>query len=154
MGTTMEFRLLARDEWPLILPLVRQLNPDTDPGVLESRLREMMDQPYHCLGAFREEALVGICGFWITTRFYCGKQIELDNVVVLESERSRGTGRAMMAWIYRYAREIGCRTCELNAYVTNARSHKFYLNEGFAIVGYHFQKPLVSEGESESTSDS
>ena len=33
-------------------------------------------------------------------------------------------------------------TVELNTYVTNDRSHKFYFNQGYSILGYHFQKEL------------
>lgn len=45
-------------------------------------------------------------------------------------------------WFMTRARERGCETSELNTYVNNHRSHKFYLNEGYVIKGYHFLKKL------------
>jgi hypothetical protein len=47
-----------------------------------------------------------------------------------------------MGWIHRYCKEKGCNSVELNTYVENHPSHKFYYNEGFQILGYHFLKKL------------
>lgn len=135
-------KLLEKDNFDLILPLVSDLNPGLSEDLLKERLQEMSSQNYQCLIATEGDTVVGVCGFWITTRFYCGKQVEVDNVVVSESMRSKGLGKQMMQWIYDYGRSIGCKTCELNTYVTNSPSHKFYYNEGFAILGFHMQKEI------------
>jgi hypothetical protein len=46
-----------------------------------------------------------------------------------------------------WARQHKCQSVELNTYVQNPRSHKFYFNQGHSIIGYHFQKKLVGENE-------
>ena len=79
---------------------------------------------------------------WITTRYYCGKFVEPDNVVINKEYRNKGIGKKLMAWIYDYARNNGCIWSELSAYVTNPRAHKFYLNEGYNILGYRFCRKL------------
>ncbi|MHA7843570.1 MAG: GNAT family N-acetyltransferase [Winogradskyella sp.] len=56
--------------------------------------------------------------------------------------RKKGLGKLFMGWIHRYCKEKGCNSVELNTYVENHPSHKFYYNEGFQILGYHFLKKL------------
>ena len=140
---TITCRILDQGEYDLILPLAHLLNEEAPISLLKERLGEMMNQGYQCLAAFDGEEIVGICGMWITTRFYCGKQVEVDNVVVVRSYRSKGIGKIMMNWVYDYAASIGCATCELNAYVSNGGAHRFYFKEGFDILGFHFQKNFI-----------
>ncbi len=142
MNDTITVILIPADDLSVILPLVQMLNPDIDEAVLARRLEEMPGQGYQCAGAYLREQLVGICGLWIATRFYCGKYLEPDNVVVHPDFRSLGVGQALMAWVYDYARAESCEVVELNSYVGSPRAHKFYLNEGFQILGFHFQKTL------------
>jgi len=44
----------------------------------------------------------------------------------------------LIDWLIRYAKETGRSILELNTYVGNTRSHKFYYNMDFEIKGYHF----------------
>ena len=139
----MHVDLLATADLPRILPAVAYLNPGVPEALLAERLETMTGQGYRCAAALEGDEIVGVCGIWVTTRLYCGLQIEADNVVVLPEARSRGVGRALMAWVYRYARSIGCETVELNAYLANLRAHEFYRADGFDVLGYHFPKKLA-----------
>lgn len=76
------------------------------------------------------------------TRHYAGKSCEPDHIYIHPNHRNKGIGKKLFEFIYRYAKEKGCETSELNSYVSNYRSHKFYLNEGYEIKGYHFLKEL------------
>ena len=134
--------LIPAADLSTILPLVQVLNPALDEALLATRLNEMVGQGYQCAGAYDGDMLVGVCGIWVATRFYCGKYLEPDNVVVHPDYRSRGVGQALMAWVYDYARSLNCEVVELNSYVASPRAHKFYFNEGFQILGFHFQKRL------------
>ena len=157
------FRMLERHELPLALPLLAALNPGIAPGLLAERFLASAAYPtYRCAAALLDpalmdaallddgeavstvggRALVAVAGLWETTRPYSGKQLEPDHVVVLPAVRSRGVGRKLMAWIEALARAEGCETIELNAYLANTRAHAFYAADGFAPLGYHFQKRL------------
>lgn len=138
-----EIRLLRPEELPRILPLACELNPSIPSESILSRLKEIEEYPnYKCVATFSSDLITGICGFWITTRFYCGKQLEVDNLIVAESHRSLGIGQRLMDFIVQFGLENECESIELNTYVTNFRSHKFYLNDGYSIIGYHMQKML------------
>ena len=142
MSDSITVSLIPTDQLRVILPLVKSLNPDIDEALLARRLEEMVGQGYQCAGAYQNGQLVGICGLWVATRFYCGKYLEPDNVVVHPDFRSLGVGQKLMAWVYDYARSLGCEVVELNSYVGSPRAHKFYFGEGFGILGFHFQKKL------------
>ena len=137
-----EIRLLDAEEIPGILPLVRQLNPTIPPATLRKRLAEMINLNYHCAGAFENGKLVGAAGMWFGARFYCGRYIDVDNVIVDEKQRSLGIGKLLMNWIEAYAREQGCEVSVLDAYTTNTEAHRFYLRDGYKIIGFHFHKEL------------
>lgn len=137
------FNKILKEEIPQILPLIQQLmeNQFSDDILLE-RFTEMFTQNYECFGIYLDEKLVGVFGMWFMTRHYAGRSCEPDHIYIDESYRNLGIGKKLFEFIYDYAGKKGCETSELNSYVSNYRSHKFYLNEGYVIKGYHFIKKL------------
>jgi diamine N-acetyltransferase len=63
-------------------------------------------------------------------------------VFILPEYRGKGIGEKLMEWIYAYAKSRGCVASELNCYVTNNGGQKFWINEGYKILAFHFQKQL------------
>lgn len=126
-----------------IIPLMQQLgNFSVSETLLKERLQEMVKQNYECLGVFDSEKLIGVCGLWFQTRHYAGRSVEVDHVIIDDAYRSHGIGKILMEYVYEYAREKSCKWVELNTYVHNFPSHKFYYNQGFVAKGYHFVKEL------------
>ena len=105
-------------------------------------LPQMRAQGYRCIGAYEGKDCMGICGFWVGTRFWCGRHIDIDNFVLTEDARSKGVGAAMLRWIEEEGRRQNCDMAMLDTYADNYRSHKFYYREGYYILGYHFVKEL------------
>ncbi len=126
-----------------ILPLLQKLgNHSVSEAVLKERLLEMAQQNYECLGVYDADVLIGTCGLWFQTRHYAGRSLEIDHVIIDESYRGKGVGKKLMEFVYNYARSKSCNWVELNTYVHNFPSHKFYYNQGFVAKGYHFVKEL------------
>lgn len=137
------FKIIEKENINLVIPLVRKLNDDKiSYNLLEQRFSEMIHQNYECAVVFDGNKLIGVCGLWFCTRHYSGKSVEPDHVVIDEDYRGKGLGKQFFKWIYNYVKEKGFEAVELNTYVANAPSHKFYFNEGFRILGYHFFKKL------------
>ncbi len=136
------YRLIPRENIFSIIPLLQVLNDKIPAAVLEERLTEMADSGYECVGAFHEKELIGICGIWILTKYYIGKHIEPDNVIILPDYRGKNIGEEMMEWVYEYAKSKGCVASELNCYTANHGGQKFWSNEGYQILGFHYQKIL------------
>jgi GNAT superfamily N-acetyltransferase len=91
---------------------------------------------------FQDNELIGISSGWTTVRIYCGKQIELDNVIIDSTIQSKGYGKYFMEAISKWALKNNYKSIGLNTYVQNSRSHKFYFNKGFKILGFHFEKKI------------
>ena len=138
-----KFEIIDKDKITLIVPLVYKLNlGNISIAVLEQRFSEMKDQNYECAVIYDGDILIGVCGLWFCTRHYSGRSVEPDHVYIEETYRGKGLGKQFFEWIYDYVGKKGCEAVELNIYVSNYASHKFYYNEGFKILGYHFLKKL------------
>ncbi len=136
----LEIRWIEKGEIQIILPLLETINEGTDRMILERRLEEMMAAHYHCAGVFVGGQLAGICGAWVLHKHYIGKHIELDNVVILPEYRNDGMGAQLIAWLEAWANSENCNGSELNCYVHNSPGIKFWLNQGYKLLGFHFQK--------------
>lgn len=137
------FKILEKDKIQSIIPLVQKLNGNQDSdAILKQRFSEMITQNYECAVIYDDDKLIGVCGLWYCTRHYSGKSVEPDHVFIDDNYRGQGLGKLFFDWIYNYTKAKGFEAMELNTYVSNSASHKFYFNEGFKILGYHFLKKL------------
>ncbi len=139
----MKIELINEGEIFKIIPLLNILSPSLPDEVLRERLSEMVTQGYKCVGIYDGDQLIGICGIWILTKYYVGKHIEPDNMVFLPEYRSKGLGKELMSWVYEYGLKQGCVASELNCYLTNKSGQKFWKQEGYEPIAYHYQKKLL-----------
>ena len=137
------FKILEKENINLVVPLVQKLNGNkVSDEILEQRFSEMITQNYECAVIYDGDKLIGVTGLWYCTRHYSGKSVEPDHVYIDDDYRGKGLGKQFFEWIYNYVKQKGYEVVELNTYVSNPPSHKFYFNEGFKILGYHFFKSL------------
>lgn len=137
------FKIIDQKEIHSIIPLVQKLtNNKHSDLVLKERFTQMTTENYECAGVFDGDKLIGVSGLWFQTRHYAGKSMELDHVYIEAEYQGQGLGKIFFKWLYDYAKSKGCIASELNTYVQNYPSHKFYYNEGYEIYGYHFYKTL------------
>ncbi|GAA3609940.1 GNAT family N-acetyltransferase [Flavivirga amylovorans] len=137
------FKIIEKENINAVIPLVQELNENkVSYAILEQRFAEMITQNYECAVIYDDDKLIGVTGLWFCTRHYSGKSVEPDHVYIDKAYRGQGLGKQFFEWIYNYAIEKGYEAVELNTYVSNYASHKFYYNEGFSILGYHFLKKL------------
>lgn len=123
--------------------LILQLNAALDLPRYEELLRQMLPNGYRMVGAFDDAGIcTGLSGFWINTKLYSGKYLEVDNFVVDNAYRSQGLGKLLLSWMLQEAQRHGCNAVVLDAYATNSAAHRLYFREGFYIKGYHFYKSL------------
>ena len=136
----LEIKLIPTKDILSILPLLKELNKMTSDIVLKQRVLEMTTQHYKCIGMYINGELIGISGLWFLTRHYSGKTIEPDHVVISSKHRNQGLGKKLFEWIYKYAQSIGYEATELNTFIHNVKSHRFYENEGYKKLGFHYLK--------------
>ena len=137
------FQIIQKEFISEIIPLIQEFTDNKFPNdILEIRFNEMFTQNYECIGVFKGDMLIGLCGLWFQTRHYSGKSCEPDHVYIQPEYQGLGLGNKMFDYVERYCKEKGCESLELNTYVQNTSSHKFYYNLGYKILGYHFFKDL------------
>lgn len=138
-----EVRPIGQEYITQIAALTHHLNPALDLHLLEQRADEMFThEHYYCFGLFWEQELIGVASGWITVRLYSGKQLELDNVIILPKHQSKGYGQHFLDHLEAFAEERNCLTVELNAYVGNNKAHQFYERLDYVKLGFHFQKKI------------
>tara|TARA_B110000967_G_scaffold63333_1_gene65229 strand:- start:910 stop:1335 length:426 start_codon:yes stop_codon:yes gene_type:complete len=137
------FQIIQKEFISEIIPLIQEFTDNKFPNdILEIRFNEMFTQNYECIGVFKGDMLIGLCGLWFQTRHYAGKSCEPDHVYIQPEYQGLGLGNKMFDYVEKYCKEKGCESLELNTYVQNTSSHKFYYNLGYKILGYHFFKDL------------
>lgn len=124
------------------LPLIQHLYPEFTMQIYCNLLDEMLSNNYKQVVAFENEIPVGLSGFWVGTKLWCGKYLELDNVIVHPDHRSKGIGKVLTEYLNQKAIDLGCKVLALDAYTNNFSAHKFYYNLGFVPKGFHFVKFL------------
>ena len=88
------------------------------------------------------EKVVGVCGFRIMNNLGFGRIVFVDDLVVDESERSKGYGKILFDWLSMYAKENGCGRIHLDSAVHRVGAHKFYMEQRMAITSFFFSKEI------------
>ncbi len=139
-----DIRPLIPTDLPAAAALLHALNPDTPAPVIVDRLRTILTEHphYHLVGAFEGKHLAGVAGAWIATKIWCGRYLEIDNLVVDPDQRSSGIGSRLISRLEEIARSRDCKILVLDSYVANHPSHRLYYRLGFEAWGLHFIKPI------------
>lgn len=133
-------RQLTPKEIPGIFALVNLHNPSITKALFTRRLKDMLPFGYHAVGAFSGEKLVAVSGFWLRSRFWCGRQLDIDNFFVHPDYRRLGIGSRLVEWLEKRALREKCELIVLDAYADSFLAHRFYHREGFVATGSHFTK--------------
>jgi GNAT superfamily N-acetyltransferase len=124
------------------LEVLQFLYPSLTAAQYDLELDLMLPQQYGQLAVFDEAKCIAICGFWIGTKLWIGKYLELDNIVVDPAYRSRGVGELIFQTLEQKAKDEDCNMLALDSYTSNFQAHKFFYNQGFGPKGFHFVKLL------------
>ena len=87
--------LKSKEEILKYLSVLKFLYPELTYEKYSEMLDDMLNANYGQLAAFEGHKCIAISGFWCGTKLWCGKYIELDNVVVDPDYRSKGIGKLM-----------------------------------------------------------
>lgn len=135
-------RIDTAEEMHASLAVINELTPELKEAEYKKMLPDMVAHNYRQVGVYDQDKLVAVSGYWIGTKLYCGKYLEIDNFVVSGAHRSKRIGNMLVDWMQEEAKRNGCRAMLLDAYVENFRAHKFYYSQGFIARGFHYLKWL------------
>ncbi len=144
MTLKLEFKHLTTVEEMLqALPLVNQLYPDISAQDFPKSIKEMIDtNDYKMLAIYDKGNLVAISGYWLLRMLYCGRYLQISNLIVDQNYRDQGIGGKMLEYFEEYARKMDCDKFVLDSHIDNKKSHELFIRKGFYIRGLHFMKDL------------
>lgn len=129
------------------LPILQELYPSLTLDAYRNDLIDMLpNNHYGQIAVFEGETCLGLTGYWIGTKLWCGKYLEIDNLIVSEKKRSTGVGKRMFDYLAAKAMQENCTMMALDSYTSNFKAHKFFYNQSFAPKGFHFIRVLKNEG--------
>lgn len=139
------------EDWPAVAALLEQLGRPSAAGPDEPTLRrvyvEFLVRPdTDALVAEDGDRVVGFCNLLLVPRLnFSAPQAWVPDLVVAETERSRGIGAALLGRAEELAQERGCWSVFLTSANWRVRSHGFYRREGWDQSGQFFSKSLTGE---------
>ena len=122
--------------------VMAELRPHLERGKFEPLIRSMQEGGYRLACIRTGGRVVAVAGYRISTNLFMGHNLYVDDLVTAETERSKGYGRELLAWLRALAVENGCKGFHLDSGVQRKRAHEFYLREGLELSSYHFSVRL------------
>jgi GNAT superfamily N-acetyltransferase len=119
-----------------------QLRPKLVEGEFVDVIRAQQADGYQLAMLEAEGKVVAVAGFRVHHKLSSGKTMYVDDLVTDGGTRSRGHGRAMLAWLIDQARAAGCASFTLDSGTQRQDAHAFYLRERMRIAAFHFHLPL------------
>ena len=105
-------------------------------------VRGMESEGYQVAYVTEGGNVVAVAGYRISTNFWLGKHLYVDDLATSSEARSKGHGETLIRWLRDQAKATGCRSFDLDSGTQRGRAHKFYFRQGFTIAGYHFREEL------------
>jgi GNAT superfamily N-acetyltransferase len=135
-GAVGEAGLLARAE-----PVHRQLRPHLEADYV-AKMARVFAAGARMVVATEGEQVVGLAVFRCHENTADGVKCYVDDLVTDGAWRSRGVGQAVLGFVKRCARELGCDALILDSGVQRSGAHKFYFREGLVITAFNFKSQI------------
>lgn len=125
---------------PQTWPVMAQLRPDLSEADYIAMVDRMcVTDGFRVFAAMRDGAVVGVAGVRPMELLYCGRILQIDDLVVSDAKRSTGVGKALVDHVKAVARNERRGEVHLDSGLGRAEAHRFYDREGFERLGYHFR---------------
>ncbi len=122
--------------------VMAELRPHLKRETFVPRVRSMEPDGFRLAFISDGGRVVAVAGYRISTNLFYGRHLYVDDLVTADAERSKGHGRELLAWLRALAVETDCAAFHLDSGVQRKRAHAFYLREGLALSGHHFDVRL------------
>ncbi|MDQ3028417.1 MAG: GNAT family N-acetyltransferase [Pseudomonadota bacterium] len=119
----------------------RQLRPNL-PADYAERMKEVFASGAEMAVALVDGRVAGITVFRVMEKTFTGRELYCDDLVTDEKQRSKGVGRALIAYMEELGRRRGCHMLALDSGTHRQQAHKFYFREQMPITAFHFSKKL------------
>ena len=123
--------------------MLQELRTGLTAELLAQVLAEGGPQGLRFLGAFVDDACVGVAGWRFVANTSATRKLHVDDLVTSADRRSRGVGQALLTELELRATVAGCTVLDLDSGVQRYAAHRFYLRQRMDISAHHFGKRLL-----------
>lgn len=93
---------------------------------------KLQEENSYYIVALEEDNVVGVLTSELQEKLHRERlQLFIEDLIVEESKRNNGIGKALIENAVNYAKDNNCEVVELTSYKDNIKAHKFYENNGF-----------------------
>lgn len=123
-------------------PVLAQLHPSLSEADFIDAVHVLQSKGYQLASLSVADQVKSVAGFHLAESLGWRKYLYIDDLATDETARSQGYGQQLFQWLIRYGQTHACEQLHLDSRVTRYAAHKFYLNQGMIIGGYHFMMNL------------
>lgn len=93
---------------------------------------KLQEENSYYIVAVEDDNVVGVLTSELQEKLHRERlQLFIEDLIVEESKRNNGIGKALIENAINYAKDNNCEVVELTSYKDNIKAHKFYENNGF-----------------------
>ena len=124
------------------LPVLLALRPHLDESDFIERVQQQARESYRLLALEAAGRIISVAGYRIMHNLSVGKVFYIDDLVTLDSQRSKGHGKTLFNSLVDLARSQACDALHLDSGLQREAAHLFYTRMGMEHVYHHFALPL------------
>lgn len=117
---------LHEEDWVRAYPVMSELRTHLSLEEYLELLKEMAPQGYKMYAIEMEGEIVALTGIIQLTNLYHFKHIYVYDLITKASERSKGYGDHLLAYIHELAKQEDCQTVTLTSGLQRTNAHRFY----------------------------
>jgi GNAT superfamily N-acetyltransferase len=119
--------------------VMAELRPHLHSSTFVSLIRDMQREGYRMAYLSVADRVISVAGYRTKRTLFCNRFLYVDDLVTAGAERSRGYGKALLAWLMNEAVALGCEQLHLDSGLQRVDAHRFYKANAMEASGYHFR---------------
>ena len=123
--------LISKEEMLQNFDLIREMYPSITLEEYSNELDIMLPHNYGQVAIYDGTTCAGLTGYWVGSKLWCGKYMELDNVVVSSEYRSQGIGDRLFKHMEQKAKDLDCTMLSLDSNTATSNAHNLFYEQNF-----------------------
>jgi len=133
---------LTDEEIAACFPVMQELRPHLGAGEFVKTVRALQVDGYALARLASEGRVVAAAGYRIKQNLARGTFLYVDDLVTLASERRKGHGQQLFAWLVAKAHALRIGELVLDSGLQRTEAHAFYEKLGMTFTARHYHLPL------------
>ncbi len=135
---SLKIRKAEKEDLSSVLQLIKELaifenEPQAVEVTLEELTNDFVNESFNCLVAELQNKIVGIALYYNRYSTWKGKTIHLEDLMVTQSQRGKGVGKALLNKVVSIAKADNLRRVEWNVLDWNTPAIDFYKSVGATV---------------------